>query len=183
MSSSLHTLASPHAPLISSVLQPVAITNHDNTLRPRCVISNARECCCRLCRNWLIPIRSGLKSPRQVDWVLSGSNPHRFDAHPLWCSVDATYRIYSVKRRPRINTAPYVDLQRIKHHPQINAALNVIHKQFMDRPPEAYTCACGTRPIYAFARSIEEMPFRGLRWIAVRKNGLKRLVRSIIYPM
>ena len=37
--------------------------------------------------------------------------------------------------------------------------------------------------VYAFARSIEETPFRGLRWIASRKNGLKRLVRSNIYPM
>ena len=54
----------------------------------------------------------------------------------------------SNKRRPRINTAPYVDLQQNKRRPQIDAALNIIHKQFMDRPPEAYTCACGTRPFF-----------------------------------
>ena len=37
--------------------------------------------------------------------------------------------------------------------------------------------------VYAFARSIEEAPFRGLRWIAGRKNSLKRLVRSNTCPM
>ena len=35
--------------------------------------------------------------------------------------------------------------------------------------------------VYVFAHSIEEMLFRGLRWIAGRKNGLKTLVRSNIY--
>ena len=30
----------------------------------------------------------------------------------------------------------------------------------------------------AFARSIEETPFRGVRWTTGNKNGLKRFVRS-----
>ena len=36
--------------------------------------------------------------------------------------------------------------------------------------------------VYTFARSIEEMSFRRLRWITGRKNDLKWLVRSNIYP-
>ena len=96
-----------------------------------------------------------------------------------------TYHIYSIKRRPRINAALYVDLQRNKRRPQINAALNVIHKQFMDRPPEAYTCACGTielEPaqfsVYAFGRSIEEMPFRGLA-ICRQKEWSKEVCKEL----
>ena len=37
--------------------------------------------------------------------------------------------------------------------------------------------------VYVFTHSIEETPFRGLRWITGRKNSLKRLVRSNINPI
>ena len=36
--------------------------------------------------------------------------------------------------------------------------------------------------VSAFIHLIKETPYRGLRWITGRRNGLKRLVWSNIYP-